>query len=212
MIVERSGNIETLATVIGMESVADQPLFVAAVDGEAERLPEGVPLLLTGIGTITAAMRLTAELTTARERGSLPSRVINVGTAGAVRDGMAGVYEVNQVFQHDFYLDDISGIDKHLLPRVINLKTTGVLPEAGLATGDMFVSDSMTRERLAQDAALVDMEGYALAAVCHEFGIPVTLLKQVSDDANEDSHGNWAPQLKRAAVQLREALDAVLAQ
>ena len=56
------------------------------------------------------------------------------------------------------------------------------------------------------------MEGYALAAVCGEMGVPVTLLKQVSDNANEDSHGNWAPQLKRAAVQLREAIDTVLAQ
>ena len=195
-----------------MECIADQPLFVAAVDGEAECLPDGVPLLLTGIGTITATMRLTAELTAARERVCLPSRVINVGTAGAVRDGMAGVYEIDRVFQHDFYLDNISGIDKHLLPRVIQMQTTGVLPTAGLATGDMFVSDTATRERLARDAALVDMEGYALAAVCGEMGVPVTLLKQVSDNANEDSHGNWAPQLKRAAVQLREAIDTVLAQ
>lgn len=69
----------------------------------------------------------------------------------------------------------------------------------------MFVSDTATRDRLAQDSGLCDMEGYAIAAVCQRFGVPVTLLKQVSDPANESSVGKWDDALPRAAHELHEA-------
>ena len=54
-----------------------------------------------------------------------------------------------------------------------------------LATGDVFVTDPLVRARLAEVASLVDMEGYAVAYACRQFGVPVRLVKHVSDDADE---------------------------
>ena len=55
------------------------------------------------------------------------------------------------------------------------------------------------------------MEGYAIAAVCQKFGVPCTLLKQVSDTANEESYGSWAKVLDRAAEELAVAFGTVSA-
>ncbi len=93
-----------------------------------------------------------------------------------------------------------------MLPDVIELPTSGRLPTAGLATGDQFVGDSETRERLAQDSSLCDMEGYAVAAAAGLFGVPVTLLKQISDSADELAEESWAEAVPRGARQLFTAL------
>lgn len=192
--------------LVSGESLAGRTLFVAAVHGEAERLPKDVPLLVTGIGTLPAAISLTTVLARAQAQGALPARVVNVGTAGALRDGMAGVYEVNRVTKHDFHLDDHSGIAQYLLPDAITIETSGRLPVAGLATGDQFVGDSQTRERLAKESGLCDMEGYAVAAACALFGVPVTLLKQISDAADEVAEEAWAQAVPKGARQLFTAL------
>ena len=172
-----------------MENLNGRTLFVAAVDAEAAHIPEGEPLLITGIGTVPAAIALTEALADARANGALPDRVVNIGTAGALIDGMAGVFEVNKVTKHDFKLEVLTDINRYLLPEAIELETSGRLPVRGLATGDMFVSDTALRTELAQKSQLCDMEGYSIAAVCQRFEVPCTLLKQVSDSANEESKG-----------------------
>ena len=48
--------------------------------------------------------------------------------------------------------------------------------------------------------------GYALAAVCSTFGVPLTLLKQVSDSADESASEVWEAALERARVELEQAL------
>ncbi|WP_235923169.1 nucleosidase [Corynebacterium lizhenjunii] len=180
-------------------------LFVAAVDAEVAGLPEGARRLITGIGTLPAAITLTEYLSTARAQNTLPQRVVNLGTAGGLRDGLDGVFEIERVTKHDFHLQVLSDIERYLLPRTITLPTSGDHPTHSLATGDMFVSDTATRTRLARDWGLCDMEGYAIAAVCQRFDVPVTLLKQVSDPANESSVGAWDGALSRAARELLEA-------
>ena len=76
-----------------------ETLFVSATTEEAVYLPDGIDLLVTGIGTTAATMILTKELAT---REVLPARIVNIGTAGALVDGLAGVYEIEYVLQHDF--------------------------------------------------------------------------------------------------------------
>ena len=195
-------------SLAGMENLSGRTLFVAAVDAEAAHVPQGAPLLITGIGTVPAAIELTAVLASAQQ---LPERVINIGTAGALRDDLAGVFEISHVRKHDFHLEVLSDVSRYLLPEVIELETFGKLPTETLATGDSFISDTPTRTRLAQDSALCDMEGYAIAAVCRKFGVPCTLLKQVSDTANEESYGSWASVLDRAAEELAVAFGTVTA-
>ncbi|QGU05662.1 nucleosidase [Corynebacterium comes] len=183
------------------------PLFVAAVAGEAAHLPEGSDVLITGIGTLSAAITLTLTLSERRAAGNLPSRVINIGTAGALRDDHAfGVFEIDRVHKHDFQSAEIPGVTGEALPIAFEPETSGHFPTAQLATGDTFVEDSATRERLAQEAGLVDMEGYAVAAVAHRFGVPVTLLKQISDNADEETASGWAEAVDPGAVQLAKAV------
>ncbi|UWE88888.1 hypothetical protein NY054_04930 [Corynebacterium diphtheriae bv. mitis] len=109
------------------------PLIVIAAPPpeEADGMPASIPTLITGIGTLNAAIALTKALADAHSRGHRPHH--------------------------------------------IDLPTVTSLPTAGLATGDTFTSDTATRDRLAQQAQLCDIEGYAVVKVAREFGIPVTL-------------------------------------
>lgn len=59
---------------------------------------------------------------------------------------------------------------------------------AGIASGDQFISSKTAvqdlRERL-PDVACVEMEGAAVAQVCIEFDIPFSVVRTISDSANE---------------------------
>jgi adenosylhomocysteine nucleosidase len=60
-----------------------------------------------------------------------------------------------------------------------------------LATGDLFVAEESARQRLAERAHLVDMEGYAVASAALAAGVPVRLVKHVSDEAGEGAARTW---------------------
>ena len=178
-------------------------LFVSATHEEAAYLPTGTDLIVTGIGTLNCAIVLTKELA---GRSQLPDHIINIGTAGALRDGISGVFEVERVFRHDFSSELISQMIGRPFPNMRGLPVSGHLPVAYLATGDAFISDTAIRDRLAQRAHLCDMEGAAVAAVAASFGIPATLLKQVSDNADEGASTTWFKAVDAGAQQLCDAL------
>ncbi|MFI9271599.1 nucleosidase [Kitasatospora sp. NPDC052896] len=162
----------------------DRPLLVLAVAEEAAHLGDRLPVLLTGMGKVNAAASLAAVLA----QGPRPSEVVNLGTAGALRPGLEGrTHQVARVFQHD--LD--SAVLHLLTGRDTGLPLDLAADGPTLATGDLFVSDPAARERLAQSADLVDMEGYALAAVARRAGVPVRLVKHVSDEAGEGAARAW---------------------
>lgn len=184
-------------------SDAARPLFIAAVKGEAAYVPDGAEVLVTGIGTVAAATALARRLAA----GPLPSRVINVGTAGSLKDGQSGVFEINAVIKHDFEYTKIEEITGLPQKRWLHVSTSGKLPEAYLATGDSFVNDGVKREKLSQVAELCDMEGWAVVYVCQQFGVDVTLLKQVSDNADETATVSWSQAIDHGAKELGEALE-----
>ncbi|MGV9269810.1 nucleosidase [Kitasatospora sp. NPDC003701] len=176
---------------------ADRPLLVVAVREEAAYLGDRLPVLLTGIGKVNA----TAALATVLARGEHPSEVVNLGTAGALRPGWEGTHTVVQVIQHD--LDS---------PALLELtgRTYGAPLMVGkgdgpvLATGDLFVSGAAARDRLAEHADLVDMEGYAVATVAHRAGLPVRLVKHVSDEAGEGAAHTWRESVDDCARHLAD--------
>lgn len=162
----------------------ERPLLVMALHDEAQAYEGDLPLLVTGLGKVNAA----AALATVLGRGPLPAGVINLGTAGALRPGWSGTHAIGTVIQHD--------LDSELLRRLTNRSWADpiALPDrAGpaLASGDTFVADSLARERLAHHAALVDMEGYALAVAARQAGVPIRIVKHVSDDADEHAARTW---------------------
>ncbi|MGW7679853.1 nucleosidase [Kribbella sp. NPDC054772] len=153
-------------------------LVVSAIAGEARYVPESIPVVLTGIGKTQAAVAVTRGLS---ERDTTDLVVLNVGTTGALRDGLSGLYLPSKVINHDVNADAL---------RAIGVDPQDELPVEGgdgsvLASGDVFVADPAVRDRLAERAHLVDMEAYAVVYACREYGVPVRVVKHVSDSADE---------------------------
>lgn len=72
-----------------------------------------------------------------------------------------------------------------------------------IASGDEFVS---SRARLVQlkeslpGLLAVEMEGAAVAQICHEFGIPFALIRTISDDADESSAEDFMRFIEKVAA------------
>ncbi|ALC06859.1 nucleosidase [Corynebacterium deserti GIMN1.010] len=178
-------------------------LFVSATKEEAAHLPDHLDVIITGVGTTAATLVLTKELAT---RKVLPQRIVNIGTAGALINGLSGVFEINHAFQHDFSSELIAQMTGKPCVNGIDIPVNGKLPVARLATGNAFISDSVTRQRLASRAPLCDMEGAALVGVAKHFGVPITLLKQVSDSADEEAPTTWFEAVDQGAKELAKVV------
>ncbi|WP_182376350.1 nucleosidase [Nocardioides sp. WS12] len=172
-----------------------RPLIVAATAAEAVHVPAGFELLVTGLGKTAAATSLARHLAGRTDLADV--EVVNIGTAGALRDGLldesGGLFEIGTVFNHDINADAIRALGYDPRERLV----VGESPTV-LATGDVFVTDPIVRTRLAEQAHLVDMEGYAFAYVAQEFGVPVRLIKHVSDNADESAL-EWVAMVDRSA-------------
>ena len=173
----------------------DLPLLVVALGEEAVHLHvHDLPILVTGVGKVNAAIAVSTILGKHR-----PSRIVNLGTAGALRDGLTGTHVISTVIQHDLNdaaIFDLVGI--HFGAPLSLDAGEGIV----LATGDRFVDKPELRELLAKDAHLVDMEGYAVARAARWAGIPVTLVKEVSDQAGEQAAKSWSETLDDCAESL----------
>jgi len=69
-----------------------------------------------------------------------------------------------------------------------------VVHQGLVASGDRFVATAAESRALAQalpDALAVEMEGAALAQVCHDFGRPFAVLRTISDRADDDAHADF---------------------
>jgi adenosylhomocysteine nucleosidase len=174
-----------------------RPLVVVATEAEAEHVPAGMRMVVTGVGKTPAAVVTTQAVLQER-----PSRVVNIGSAGALRDGVSGLFEVGTVVNHDMNGDAIRALGYDPLDRLV----VGA-SETVLASGDVFVTDPEVRSRLASYAHLVDMEGYAVAYAARHLGVPVTLVKHVSDNADESAL-DWASVVSVSARALGEWLAA----
>ena len=63
-----------------------------------------------------------------------------------------------------------------------------------IVSGDRFVSNRRESQQLQQslpDALAVEMEGAAVAQVCHDYGVPFAAMRTVSDRADDDAHADF---------------------
>ena len=167
-------------------------LVVAATKAEAAHVPQGLPLLVTGVGKTAAAAATAAALA---ERPV--DLVVNVGTAGALRAGHAGLHVPSTVLNHDISAALLAELGIPTQDAIELSDGDGTV----LATGDTFVTDPVARDRLAARAHLVDMEGFAVAYACARAGVPVRLVKSVSDNA-DDSALDWPTAVDASAREL----------
>jgi nucleoside phosphorylase len=159
--------------------MTERVLVVSATRDEARYVPAGVPLLITGLGKVAAAAAVAARLAVV-ERAS-DFEVWNIGTAGALRDGVSGLHLPGRVINHDISSNLLASVGIRVED---SLPIAGGDPELVLATGDSFIADPVTRAALAERATLVDMEGFAVAWACRAAGVPIRLVKHVSDNAD----------------------------
>jgi adenosylhomocysteine nucleosidase len=175
-------------------------LVVSATRDEARYVPDGLPLLITGIGKVASASAVAGWL---GAHGPLPADfvVVNIGSAGALRDGITGVQIPGRVINHDISSDLLAGVGVHVDDELTVDGGTDVV----LATGDAFVADPDLRASLAERASLVDMEGFAVAWAARQAGVGVRLVKHISDNADTAAVA-WRDVVDRSARALGDWL------
>ncbi|MER1968779.1 5'-methylthioadenosine/adenosylhomocysteine nucleosidase [Castellaniella sp. GW247-6E4] len=71
-----------------------------------------------------------------------------------------------------------------------------------IASGDQFIGSATGVRALREalpDALAVEMEGAAVAQVCHEYGIPFAVMRTVSDTADDQAHRDFPAFLGQVA-------------
>ena len=175
---------------------SDLPLLVVALEQEATALRGlGLPLLVTGAGKVNAAVAVATAVHMAR-----PRELINLGTAGGLKDHVEGTHVVSTVLEHDVDDDAIFAVAAVHCSLPINLAREGLI----LATGDRFIADASERALLAVVADIVDMEGYAIAKAAAHAGLGLTMVKHVSDRADESASRAWVETVTECSFHLAD--------
>ena len=97
----------------------------------------------------------------------------------------------------------------HSLPQQLDARTIETfglqaprLHQGLLISGDRFVAttaESQALQRELPDALAVEMEGAAFAQVCHDFGVPLAVVRTVSDRADDAAHVDFPRFLREVA-------------
>lgn len=98
----------------------------------------------------------------------------------------------------------LSGLPGHLPPAVIETFALDQpkLHRGLIISGDRFVSTTAESEALQRelpDALAVEMEGAAFAQVCHDFGVPLAVVRTISDRADDAAHVDFPRFLREVA-------------
>lgn len=152
-----------------------------------------VVLMQTGIGKVCAAVG-TVELISRYS----PDYIVNTGVAGGI-DKSLRVMDIvvgKEVVYHDVWcgegseLGQVQGFptryiaDSGLYDRAVSIGGEVVLHGGLICSGDRFVSDRESLERIKShfpDGLAVDMESGAVAQVCHMYGTPFLSCRVISD-------------------------------
>lgn len=161
---------------------------------------KSVVLVKSGIGKVKAAISATLLISNFKVKA-----VINTGSAGAIADilEVSDVVIANKVAYHDvnllafdYKLGQLPGYepyficDQSLVQKAYQasekIKNIHVY-KGTILTGDTFVADKNTVKELAKNfdnPFVCEMEGAAIAQVCHDFNTPFVIIRSASDKAD----------------------------
>lgn len=95
-------------------------------------------------------------------------------------------------------------------PGAAALGVTAPQPREGLVlSGDRFVSsaaESLELQQRLPDALAVEMEGAALAQVCHDCDVPFAVLRTISDRADDNAHVDFLRFIDEVAARASAAI------
>lgn len=154
-----------------------------------------IKYVLTGIGKAKAAMKLTEAI--CKEQ---PVLVVNMGTAGTLKHNIGDIFVCRQFIDRDFHSINLPGVEYEidfttiLTEQKIFEDWTSTNGCSGICnTGDSFVTEAES-----VNGDVVDMEAFAQAIVCKEFGIPLIAVKYVTDIIGQNSVKHWEDKLTDA--------------
>lgn len=149
------------------------------------------------------------------------NRIVFTGVAGGLAPGVqvGDVVVADEFLQHDLdaspifprYEVPLYGVSRFAtdaaltarLATAVQRALPGVKVHRGLVvSGDRFVSttgESRTLQAALPDALAVEMEGAAIAQVCHDFGIPFAAVRTISDRADDAAHGDFLQFIEEVA-------------
>lgn len=174
--------------------------LIMALPNESKGLfeAEGINVHYSGIGKVNAAFKAFEVI---QKTGC--KTLLNLGTAGSPYFDAHSLVEVTQFVQRDMDVSPL-GFDVGVtpmdndLPAAIDLMPYFAdLPKGICGTGDSFET---AKPKIACN--LVDMEGYALAKVCHKLGVRLISVKYITDGANDTAHLDWEENLLFGAKKL----------
>ena len=168
-----------------------------------------IPVLYTGLGKVNAAYRRARALTEHRSQHGVLPTVVYFGTVGSPKLSAGSVVACRRFVQRDM---DVTGLGfalgttpfEDVPPTLEFAPLFPELPEGVCGTGDRFETGKPL-----VDCDVIDMEGYALAKVCHLEGAAFGAVKFVTDGADGDAGVDWQANLPRAARAFVEHFSAL---
>lgn len=187
---------------------------------------EGHQVLLAecGIGKVNAAALTQALL------GAGATRLVFTGVAGAVDPALAvgDIVISSDAVQHDV---DVSGLGYELgevpgsgrvwqadaeLVKAARAAATELEDVTALVgrvvSGDVFVASAEGTARLAREfaAACTEMEGAAVAQICHAWDVPFVIVRSISDSADHAAQVDFRAFTQVAAVNAERVVRGLL--
>ena len=161
-----------------------------------------IVLIESSIGKVSSTLATSLLI----ERYSI-DRLINIGLAGALKPITTGsAYFVNSVTQHDAFIPFVE-YQNDMYQKINCLVPDNVDNSLTLTTGDQFIDNT---NKVTNDADIVDMEGFAVAYVAKKYKLPITVIKGISDDANNSSKQELFKNLNMAMDQTIKLLKQVI--
>ena len=174
-------------------------------------------LVRCGVGKVNAS-RITQILT---DNFKLEF-IINLGSAGSLNNDLniGDIVIAKNLVQHDF---DVTAFgrdkgcipdtgmffecDTNLLQRCMSIKINDICISTGIiASGDIFCTDVKMKETINKKfrADCVEMEGAAIAQVCHLNNIPFVVVRSISDTPNGNNQVDFNEYLRFASKNCAE--------
>ncbi len=166
---------------------------------------QGIDVVYCGVGKINAAYTTTKHILEHK-----PKHIVNLGTCGSSSFAWGTVIECSQVVQRDMDVTPL-GFEYGVTPYddsggAINLNTyLDAYPKGICGTGDSFET---AKSKLHCD--LVEMEGYAIAKVCRNLNVNISLLKFVSDGSDKLAPQDWQKNMAAGAERLFQAYSVLV--